>query len=66
MTGLVDELQTRALERSTPVSDLLRIAKVAAVKLSLDEFLVWIESEMGGYTNLEVPPYRVIGCSKVR
>ena len=60
MTGLVDELQTRALERSTPVSDLLRTAKVAAVKLSLDEFLTWIESEMDGYTDLEIPPYRVL------
>lgn len=60
MTNLVSELQAKALEPKTSVTDLLRIAKVVAVKLSLDEFLIWIESELDGYKDLEVPSYRVL------
>ena len=60
MTDLVSEMQAKALEQSTSVTDLLRIAKIVAVKLDLDEFLKWIESELGGYESLEVPPYRVL------
>ncbi len=48
MTDLVNELQAKALDPKTTVTDLLRISKVVAFKLGLDEFLTWIESELGG------------------
>ncbi len=57
VTDLVSELQAKALDPTTSVTDLLRIAKVVAVKLSLDEFLLWINSELGGYKDLELPAY---------
>jgi hypothetical protein len=60
MTDLVSEMQAKSLEPQTSVTDLLRIAKVVAVKLGLDEFLAWIESELGGYEASEVPSYRVL------
>jgi hypothetical protein len=60
VTDLVSELQARALDPTTSVTDLLRIAKVVAVKLRLDEFLLWINSELGGYKDLELPAYRIL------
>src|SRR5258708_26555663 len=60
MADLVSEMQAKALDSDTEVTDLLRMAKVVAVKLNLDEFLLWIESELGGYEDLEIPSYRVL------
>jgi hypothetical protein len=59
MTDLVSEMQAKALEQNTSITNLLRTAKIVAVKLDLDESLNWI-SELGGYESLEVPPYRVL------
>jgi hypothetical protein len=60
-SSLVDELQRDALDGNVAVSDLLRKAKVIAVKLALPEFEKWVEGELNGYSlNGDVPEYRVI------
>lgn len=56
---LVLQLQRDALNSSVRVSDLLRKAKVAAVKLGIEEMAEWVEQEFNGYEK-EVPPYRVL------
>jgi hypothetical protein len=59
--SLVVELQALAQARTTDIVDLLRAAKVVAVKLQLDEFDKWIEHEMQGYgPKEEVPSYREV------
>lgn len=59
MTPIVEQLQHDALDRDVPVSDLLRKAKVVAVKLSLDEAVEWIELELAGYRDRDrIPDYR--------
>ena len=58
--SLVLELQREALSQDWSVSPLLRKAKAVAVKLKLEEFRVWVDLELDGYQNQDVPPYRVI------
>jgi hypothetical protein len=59
--SLVRKLQADALDPKTPVSSLLRTAKVIATKLNLQDALDWIDRELDGYMGLtaeELPPYR--------
>lgn len=60
MAGLVDQLQSDALDHTVPVSTLLRKVKVCAAKLGLDDALSWVEEELSGYTGpaSELPDYR--------
>ena len=61
--SIVQQLQKEALNAEISVSDLLRKAKVVAVKLDLKEFLDWIEKELDGYdvkTQEELPVYRIV------
>ena len=61
MSGLVEELQRDALNRSVHVSDLLRKALVVARKLNLNEFKEWISLELNGYPKQDVAPeYRTL------
>jgi hypothetical protein len=60
MAGLVLELQRDALDPAVPVDDLLRKAFVVSRKLGLTEMQEWIESELRGYSTVEVPDYRKI------
>lgn len=55
---LVIELQSLAASNSTPIDELLRKALLVAVKLSLPEFKAWINCELNGYGDTEVPEYR--------
>jgi hypothetical protein len=57
MTGLVEQLQSDAIDPAVPVSTLLRKVKVAAVKLGLNDALEWVEHELGGYRS-DLPAYR--------
>lgn len=57
---LVEELQRDALNANVKVSDLLRKAKAIAVKLELPELEEWVEHELNGYPEGNVPEYRVI------
>lgn len=61
MPGLVLELQRAAMDKGTPVSELLRMAKVIAVKLQLPEAMNWIDSELKGYQDpTTTPQYRFV------
>lgn len=60
MKSLILELQAKALDRDTTVTELLRMAKMVAVKLELREFEQWVNSELNGYSETPVPPYRVV------
>ncbi len=61
MESLIQQLQRKALDQEVSVLELLRMAKVVAVKLDLIDFLRWIEKELGGYgTEDKVPEYRII------
>lgn len=59
--GLVLQLQEKAADPSVSVSELLRLAKMIAVKLDLPEALTWIDAELNGYMGQDdVPPYRKV------
>lgn len=63
MDSIIRQLQAEALDSQVGVSDLLRKAKVVAVKLDLKDFLIWIENELNGYTTKiqeELPSYRMV------
>jgi hypothetical protein len=63
MPSIIQELQIEAASQSGSVSDLLRRAKIVAVKLELKEFEEWIEKELNGYnvtSPKDLPPYRVV------
>ncbi|MDE3062421.1 MAG: hypothetical protein KGJ51_05120 [Acidobacteriota bacterium] len=60
MSSLVEELQRDALDANAKVSNLLRKAKTIAVKLELPELEQWVEHELNGYPDGDVPDYRVI------
>lgn len=58
MSSIINEIQRDALDSNISVSELLRKSKVIAVKLDLPEFLAWVENELNGYDQSEVPEYR--------
>ena len=60
MPSIVEELQRGAMDRNTPVSDLLRMAKVISVKLNLPDLAQWVDYELNGYGTTEVPTYRIL------
>jgi len=61
MASLIEQLQSEAVERSVPITDLLRKAKVAAIKLQRTDFASWVESELSGYGDKsDIPAYRHI------
>lgn len=60
MSSIVEELQRGALNRNTPVSDLLRMAKVISVKLNLPDLAKWVDHELNGYGMTQIPAYRMI------
>ncbi|ULR43633.1 hypothetical protein [Rhizobium sp. K102] len=58
MSGLVEEIQRDALNAGVPVTTILRKVKVAAAKLNLGAVEGWVEHELNGYPNNDLPPYR--------
>ena len=56
--SIVLEIQRLATDRSQDVSDLLRKSLLVATKLKLDDFKIWIESELHGWRGERVPEYR--------
>jgi hypothetical protein len=63
LSGLVDQLLEESLKRSVPITDLLRKAKTAAVKLNRADFAAWTDQEMSGYGAAgEIPAYRRLHC----
>jgi AbiTii len=62
--GLVEQLQADAMDDSVPISNLLRKAKTAAVKLKQNDIADWIEHEMSGYhARADLPEYRKLHAS---
>lgn len=61
MASAIAQLQSDALDRDFPLTDLLRRAYVIARKLGLGDFERWISEEMNGYTRPqnELPEYRM-------
>lgn len=59
--SLVEEIQSRSIDRTVRVSDLLRMVKLAAAKLKLTGTLEWVENELNGYSGglFDIPPYRI-------
>jgi hypothetical protein len=60
MASLVEELQRDALSPQARVSDLLRKAKTIAVKLDLPDLAGWVEKELNGYADADMPDYRIV------
>ncbi|ATB40478.1 hypothetical protein CYFUS_005927 [Cystobacter fuscus] len=62
-SSLVLELQSLAQTSKTDIPELLRRAKVVAVKLRLPDLTAWLEHELNGYPdNQELPRYRKAPC----
>lgn len=59
MGSPVHDLQSLAQDSSTKLTDLLRRALVVATKLGLEDFREWIDMELKGYPDREVPAYRI-------
>jgi hypothetical protein len=59
MSGLVEEIQAKVLDKNVSTTELLRMVKLAATKLRLDETADWVDHELQGYpSGVEVPDYR--------
>ncbi len=62
-TSLVEQLQADAIQRSVPITDLLRKAKLLAAKLGSSDLANWVEREVVGYEGVPndgLPAYRQI------
>ncbi len=58
---LIEQLQIGAIDGNTSIGDLLRRAKLAAVKLKVVDFGAWVDAEMNGYWGQsKVPDYRLV------
>ena len=57
MATIVEKLQQAALDKDTPVNDLLRRVKFVAAKLDLGSVEQWVEQELNGYESTP-PDYR--------
>jgi hypothetical protein len=63
---LVREIQGGATDASTPLSELLRKAKILAVRLGNLRLEEWVDKELNGYpTSDPLPPYRRVGPNRV-
>lgn len=45
------------------LSQALTRAKIIAYKVNNSDFKNWIQAEISGYKDLELPDYRIISCS---
>lgn len=60
MAGLIEEIQSDAFNQNVPISSLLRKVRAAAVKLDLPPTEEWVEAELNGYEEGELPEYRIL------
>lgn len=61
--SLIAEIQTEATNSKSSLSDLLKKCLVVCRKLKLEEFGVWVNNELNGYSSPDLPEYRNIRCS---
>jgi len=57
---MVLQLQILSTVKVNDISDLLRKALLVATKLGLSDFKQWINYELNGYNNANVPGYRKV------
>lgn len=62
MPSLVEQLQLEAIDQNISILDILRKAKVVAMKLKQHTLSEWMEKEISGYEAGDVPNYRKIPC----
>lgn len=62
MSSIILELQQELLQANCDIVNALRKAHLIAVKLSLDEFDLWIQKELSGYKKSDdsMPDYRMM------
>ena len=63
MMNLVLDLQKKALDSNSSITDLLRTALTVAIKLDINDFAEWIKHELYGYYNVDskdIPKYRFV------
>lgn len=63
MSSIIQDLQIKASNKNNSVTDLLRMAKIIASKLELNDFLDWINKELNGYKDASseaTPDYREV------
>lgn len=65
MPTVIEQIQTEAVANGTPLSQLLRRVKLAAVKLKLSGVAAWVDHEIDGYGEADIPDYRVVVGSPV-
>ncbi|OYW26459.1 MAG: hypothetical protein B7Z44_15845 [Caulobacter sp. 12-67-6] len=65
MPTVVEQIQLEAVSSETPVSQLLRRVKLAAVKLKLKTVAAWVDHEIDGYGDAPVPDYRIVAGAPV-
>ncbi len=59
--SLLREIQSDAVDKNVDISVLLRKCKILAARLGNEEFKLWVERELNGYTSKEdVPGYRIL------
>lgn len=59
--SLLQEIQSDAVDANVDISVVLRKCKVLAARLGNEEFKLWVERELNGYTSKEdLPEYRIL------
>jgi hypothetical protein len=59
--SLLREIQSDAVDENVDISVLLRKCTILAARLGNEEFKLWVERELNGYTSKEdVPGYRIL------
>ncbi len=59
--SLLKEIQADAVDAKVDISVVLRKCKILAARLGNEEFKLWVEHELNGYTSKEdLPEYRVL------
>lgn len=59
--SLLRDIQDAAIDANTDISVVLRKCKVLAARLGNEEFKLWVERELNGYSSKgEVPKYRIL------
>lgn len=60
MESIVNSLQRELIDKDLDVIVALRKAKVIASKLNISDFGLWVENELNGYSDDNVPTYRKV------
>lgn len=59
---LIDDLIEELTSKSVILTDVLVKTKVLAFKLKNTELQTWVDSELNGYTDGQLPDYRILPC----